>query len=393
MLFALIIRGGSVLSSFISTSLIISILGLNLSGEYFSSVAISLVLSTIYSFGINNSVIKYSKRIKADDLTKIFFFFKNVLFSMVPLVILTLFLFLFVFDYNVLVIFMGVTFAFAQMLQIYLVSIALVNVSYFLFNIVPQIIIVFCLWIEKKDILFYYIFSYFISFILMLYIINKNNKEYQNVIDDNDSIHEDILLPLRERFDFFQQDILGQMFTSISTIVISNFLSNRDVAIFNIYQKLGSVCNVIISVLNQIHLSVAIDYLEKKKYLSILKLRNKIFILSLLLISLYVLGVSLCWVWILSIFDTSDLSIYLFIMISVGYLFVAKANLLPYLLNSIGYSSSLRNYSYFTCISGIIILSILSSFFGINGSIFAIVFMLSIQSILLLLKYKREITL
>lgn len=393
MLFALIIRGGSVLSSFISTSLIVSILGLNLSGEYFSSVAISLVLSTIYSFGINNSVIKYSRRIKGDYLTKIFFFIRNILFSMVPLVILTLFVFVFVFNYNILIIFMGITFAIAQMLQIYLVSIALVNVSYLLFNIFPQISIVFCLWIGKYDILIYYIFSYFMSFLLMLFYVNKKSKEYKIVEDNKYSDYKEVILPLKERFDFFQQDILGQMFTSISTIVISNFLSNRDVAIFNIYQKLGSVCNVIISVLNQIYLSHAIDYLSKKKYPSILKLRNKIFILSLLLISIYVSSISLCWAWILNIFNTSELSIYLFIVLSIGYVFVARANLLPYLLNSMGYSSALRNYSYFSCISGVVILSILSYFFGVDGSIWAVVFMLFTQSILLLLKYKKEITL
>ncbi|WP_318418196.1 lipopolysaccharide biosynthesis protein [Photobacterium leiognathi] len=387
MFISLMIRGLSVLSSFASTSLIISELGLHASGEYFSSVAISLVLSTVYSFGINNSIIKYSKKIKGNNLNIIIFFIRNLLLTTFPFVILSVVILLFVSSYNWLIILMGVSYALSQMLQIYLVSISLVNKAYLLFNIIPQLIIVSLVYINKTDIILYYILSYIISFFIMFIVLCLNNNLKENDIED---YYKKNTLPFKERFDFFQQDLLGQMFTSISTIVISTFLSSSDVAIYNIYQKLASVCNVIISVLNQIYLSKVISYLMEDCMFKIFKIRQRIFVTSSLIIGFYIIVVSVFWPIILKLFHVPDLSRYLFFIICAGYFFVAKANMLSYILNSIGYSSNLRNYSYLTCFLGVFLSSLLSVIWGVDGAIYALFFMLINQSILLIFKFKKS---
>lgn len=383
MISAIIIRGGGAFVSFASMSLIIALLGLELSGEYFTFVAYSMILATVISFGMNGIVVKYSQDEVFSDILK----FKIFTFDFLQTALVVLFLFGLIsllFHIDFVVFLMGFCFSFAQMIHVFLIAKGHVNFSYFMFNIFPLFFITLFVWLNHNFIYFYYsLFYAAAAFIMFLYLRIKLNKTSQNSSTDKK-------WGISERLDFFQQEILGQSFTSISVVLVSFNLSSANVAIFNFYQKLASVCNIVLSVLNQTRLSVCLGHLSNGMFVEIQKESKKIFINSSIILSLYVVFVFIFWNIITDyIIDSRSINFSPFLILAMSYFLVGYSNISTYILNSHENAKYVRNVSYLSFFIGLLLFTLLPIFYGVLGGVIASSIILINQALLTKFKFLK----
>ncbi|WP_368084890.1 hypothetical protein [Vibrio splendidus] len=382
MIISLLVRAGGALASLVSTSMIISVLGLNLSGDYFTSVAYALIVATCLSFGVNGVVVKYAKVLPQCRVGIIKFIIINLGISFIPTLVLFFIIQMYV-KIHTSILFMAISFSVAQAFHLLLLARNKVNISYCSFNILPHLVVICGMLIDSNYMFNYYIVSYLLSICLMMVFSSSEDD-----ISNNSYRYE--LACFRERANFFQQEILGQAFTSITMVLISLNLNSSSVAIFNIYQKLSSVSNIILSVMNQSKLSKGLDMISSNKWYGLISLSNDIFVKSSIFLSIYTVAIVLMWDFILiNVFNINSISVYPFVFLSLSYYLVAKANIATYMLNACGCDEYIRNVSYVTFIVGLLLLLILPSLFGIIGGVLSVGVMLVSQSFLVRMKFVK----
>ncbi len=277
---------------------------------------------------------------------------------------------------------MALGFSLAQIWHLLLISKGRVNVSYMAMNILPNVLIIIITLLSSEYIYIGYVFSYFFSLIFMVIVSPAENGCSES--------HHTLNVKFSERLNFFQQDMLSQVFTSVSTIVVSQTLSNSSVAIFSIYQKLSSVCNIIVSVVNQSFLSQGLDFIAEKKYGSVYLLSKTAFLKSSVYIVAYFIIMACFWEYMERyIFDDIVLDIYPFSFLVICYLFCAYSNVSTYMLNSFKYAYYVKNANYFTFVIGIFSLIIFSMLFDVLGAVLATGIMLVIQSVITRYKFLK----
>jgi len=384
MIFSILIRGSGALISFLSMAFIISMLGLDMSGEYFKNIAYSMILATFMSFGMNGVVVKYAQVTTSDDWFKLKKFL--IQFSQTVLLVSLIFFIISSFVYlDFWICLMSIVFAMAQMLHVFLIAKGHVNFSYGVFNVFPHFFITLFIWLNPDFIYLYYFLIYCIAFLIMiLFVFIKVNKDkpFSNKVIKGWN--------LNERFDFFQQEFLGQSFTSISLVLVSFNLSNANVATFNIYQKLASVCNIILSVLNQSRLSLCLKYLSSKNFEAIQSESKTIFMKSSIILFLYVISVFILWDIMMGyMVGKNAVDIFPFLILCLTYSVVGYSNISTYILNSYNHAKYVRNVSYLSFFVGLLLFVVLPMYFEILGAVIASCIILINQALLTKLKFVK----
>ncbi|EJL7978763.1 hypothetical protein [Vibrio cholerae] len=380
-------RGGGALIALISTVFIVRNFGEGDSGQYFTLVAYSLFLVTIITFGGNQSILKQTKyNENAIDviynhvrLTAIFFIFTS------PPIIICGYFFL---DISVLklclISFCALTYSISQQMHYCCIAKEKQEISYLLHAWLPNTLILISAFLNSIDFLYIsYILGYFVSSLMQAWVIFKHDAFLNKKTACNNELYS--------RTYFFQQDVIGQVFSSLVIIISSLFMYSSDISQLTIYIKISSVCNIMISVVNiSAYPSLRKEIINGKESLA----RKNLRIYSLLGVAsvlIYSAVIVTFWSNIRNWFNVDSLPLFLIFPLLFSYTVAALSSVRQMLLNTFGYERVVKNYSWIVFFLGMIFLVIGAEFYSVKGVLIALSNTVLLQALFNIGYYKKYI--
>ncbi|SMY35964.1 hypothetical protein PAND9192_02292 [Photobacterium andalusiense] len=367
-------RGGAAFLSLISSMFIVRYLGESDAGGYFTELSFATFLSTLVSFGSNGLTLKLvSNRIgNINEIANqnLLFIIKNTVIILIILNVISFF-----YENNINMYFIcvyGCFFSIAQSYQFMLIAKGNAGVSYFLNNWIPSLFVIYAAFFFPNYIYIYTCLGYIVSTLLLYLCLYrmKDHDRFDKEINDEFKINN--------RWNYLQQDILGQIYSSFVIILSSNYLSKEDISKLAIYIKLTSVCNIIISIFNMtIYHRLFQKIKVKSEYMSlyILSFLNILGVISFMLPLFYF------WDYVRSYYNISIEKEYIFIVF-IAYLISGFSGCSQMLLNSMGHDRVVKNISWLTFTVGIILLNYFTYTFNVLGALIALSITISLQSIM-----------
>ncbi|WP_439829375.1 lipopolysaccharide biosynthesis protein [Aeromonas veronii] len=380
-------RGGGALFALLSSVFIVRFLGNEHSGEYFTLIAYSLFMVTIITYGGNQSMLKQSKH-NENSISVIYNHIKiTVVLSIFisPAIIILTYVF---FDISIFNLCMMSLCAFAYSLsqQLHHCCIAKEKqeISYLLHAWLPNFLLLTSIFFYNINVLYIsYILGYLISFFIQGFVILAKDAAFNNVT----TFERD----LKSRCSFFQQDFIGQIFSSLVIVISSFFIPSADISKLTIYIKVASVCNILISVLNVSVYPVLTRELRMGNKSQALKTLRAHSVLGALFVLLYSVVIIAFWNYIKNWFNVDNLPMFLILPLLLSYVFVAFSSARQMVLNSFGYEKIVKNYSWVVFIFGMFLLTIGAKFYSIEGALIALSSIVLLQALFNLNYYKKSI--
>lgn len=185
----------------------------------------------------------------------------------------------------------------------------------------------------------------------------------------------------KQRVDFFIQEILGQVFTSVSIVIAGIVLVSGELNNFILYNKVFSVCALIIGSINiSIAPQVAKVFIERNSSKGN-GLINKYGSMSatLVFIALFIGGVIISnWRELLPGLEVDSI----FMTFSIAYLIVAFCSCSHYVLNILGMQKKVRKISIVSALFGMTFMFLLGNLFGVAGVVIGLSLALVLQAML-----------
>lgn len=383
----MITRGGGAFLALLSSMAVIRFMGEEYGGEYFRLIAYSLFLVTIFTYGGNQSILKNTKQ-NEKSINVIYHHVAStskITFFTSPIVILVAYYILFINISNLVIMCLcAFIYSISQQMHNCCIAKEKQEISYLFHTWLPNIAILASAPFKNIHLLYTsYILGYLISFALQALYIIRNDIS----LDKTTPISNEY----KSRHSFFQQDLIGQVFSSLVIIISSPFLSSVEISKLTIYIKIGAVCNIIISLLNvSIYPIITRELRNNNNHIAINTLRKSSWI-SMILVLAYSLIIIIAWDLIKYSFKINSLSFLLIIPLLSSYSLVAFSSARQMLLNTFGYENIVKNYSWLVFIFGIPTLFVGAKTFSMTGTIIALSSILSLQAILNIINYRNLI--
>jgi O-antigen/teichoic acid export membrane protein len=381
----LISRGGGAIFALVSSVFILKNLGAHDSGVFFTNIAYSMFFVVFITFGGNQSLLKNIKpKQELENILKHHFKVTIKLYVFfVPFAFLIINVIFKIHFYQVLLITLcSLVYSISQQLHHCCIAVEKQSSSYIFHTWIPNIIIiVFSFTHNINVVLFCYIFGYVLSSILQVLVItfriNTGKKEV--IIRENWST----------RADFFQQDMLGQIYTSLIIVIAANYLREVDIAKLSMYIKIASVCNIFIGILNVSSFPKVISKIREGHITESIKLINTMSLIGCSFILFYSIVVYFSWKEIVILLEIESISVNMVVLLIFSYLGIAYSSSRQMLLNSLGYSKWVRNYSWIVFLFGISSLLYMSKNYELKGTVVSLSLILILQAIFNILSFRK----
>lgn len=372
----IIVRGGSSVIALFSTMIIVRVIGASEAGVFFKNYAYALFLSTVIGFGLNSTILKYYAEYKDNPFGILIYIILEVFKIGFPL-----FLLAYIYSewlcniYSLDIIFLvSITFTISQCCHYFLMANKMNIKAYIFHNWIPNLMLILLISFNKNTSLLHVLFySYVISIFLFILSYWRLISKRFNLVN---------IKNWNERINYFQQDILGQVFTSLLVIVSASIISDRDVSLLAIYQKITSVCNILISLFNHTYYPDMLTLIKEDKVSDFKRLMKKNYIRMILLIIVYSFLLFILWGKVKEYFVLDDLNYGYALLLLVAYVFVSYSNVSTLILNATGHSSVVRKCSWITVSLGLLFVYGLGTLYGLIGIISSLAIMLISQALL-----------
>ncbi|HFG1937213.1 TPA: hypothetical protein ACGF3Q_003714, partial [Vibrio cholerae] len=258
------------------------------------------------------------------------------------------------------------------------------EISYLLHAWLPNTLILISAFLNSIDFLYIsYILGYFVSSLMQAWVIFKHDAFLNKKTACNNELYS--------RTYFFQQDVIGQVFSSLVIIISSLFMYSSDISQLTIYIKISSVCNIMISVVNiSAYPSLRKEIINGKELLA----RKNLRIYSLLGVAsvlIYSAVIVTFWSNIRNWFNVDSLPLFLIFPLLFSYTVAALSSVRQMLLNTFGYERVVKNYSWIVFFLGMIFLVIGAEFYSVKGVLIALSNTVLLQALFNIGYYKKYI--
>ncbi|MCA6914331.1 hypothetical protein LF941_02870 [Pectobacterium versatile] len=368
-------RGGAAGLALLSSIFITRELSSEQSGSYFTVIAYSLFYSTVVSFGANGVSLLLSAKNTISSLSIAVYNIKCMAFRsflFLPVFILFTILDFFPYQFNFYVFLIGAGFALSQSLQYILIANNKQVEAYFIHGCLSNVFIIIGVLTKDIDLaLFFHVLSFFITSLLQFLIIKKNSPLEISIISNE--------FTSKDRFNYFQQDALGQIYTSLTLVFASWYLKPHDIAILAVLLKLSSVCNIFIGAVNTVFYPDAIKMYMSGHLTALKHLWFKNALLNVIFVMLYSLVLWFSWSFIIKTFKL-EVNYFNSLALNFAYIFVGLSAFSQLFLNSTGKSGVVKNATWFTCFIGSVLINVTALLFGYDFVVYSLSLTLVIQS-------------
>lgn len=380
-IFIFILRGASMLVSFLLSIVIVKKLGTEQSGVYFYSISFIALITSIVSLGLGRDSLKKVSMFKENVRRS---FTSSLLPKIIVLVTITYIVFLIIFGFLPssyipnslskdglilpisLIIF---PYALNQILSFVFQGMnkLILNVIYLNFGMqLFVLIILFLDLVETLSVLYYYILSFnLIMLIIGVYHITYFKFRFR--------LELGTLSLIKDSIPLFISNIISQIFSFSIVFFLEYFYSSTEVSYLSVCLRLAAVLSIVNFSISRVYAQKFGLYVSEKKWIKLKKnyidsMKYGVFILAPM-----ILFVALFSKQILSIYNKDFEEQYnILIILAIGQLFSFAGVMSSFVLQMLNQELFLRNIYYFIGGITILVAILLTKMMGVDGAAIAI---------------------